>query len=70
MNADERRLPRLTLEEFERLYAEKLGMTVDQLHAEGLHAVACGPECDYEKCHGWKMDALPVFPALRRYAVK
>lgn len=42
----------LTGEEFERQYAERSAMTVEQLR-EWRIVVRC--DCDYEGCQGWAM---------------
>jgi hypothetical protein len=43
----------MTLEEFERGYAERSKMTVERLHALGLHGVPC--DCGEGECEGWQM---------------
>jgi hypothetical protein len=43
----------MTKEEFEKQYAEKSGLTIDQLHWFGLHAETC--DCGDERCNGWIM---------------
>jgi len=45
----------VTKQEFTERYARKSGFTVQQLLAAGLRAVPCQPDCDYEKCKGWRM---------------
>lgn len=42
-----------TLDEFEKGYAERSGLTVERLHELGLHAEPC--DCGADKCHGWQM---------------
>lgn len=42
-----------TIEEFEREYAERSGLTVDELHALGRWAEEC--DCDDGECDGWRM---------------
>ena len=44
----------MTKEEFERQYAEKSGLKVEQLQEYGLVAVSC--DCEYENCKGWSME--------------
>lgn len=39
--------------EFERGYAERSGMTVDELHDLGLRAEPC--DCGEDCCGGWKV---------------
>lgn len=39
--------------DFERAYAERSGVTVDELHSWGRYAEPC--DCDYEGCEGWAM---------------
>lgn len=41
-------------EQFEKSYAERSGMTVEQMHEMGLHAEKC-EDCDYIGCKGWQM---------------
>ena len=41
--------------EFERLYAMRSGLTVDETRALGLRPVRC--HCDYEGCRGWYMSS-------------
>lgn len=41
-------------DEFERSYAERSGMTVEELRELGCRVVPC--DCDYEGCQGWQMD--------------
>jgi len=43
----------MTKEAFEAAYAQRSGITVDELHALGRYAVSCG--CGDEACHGWQM---------------
>ena len=50
----------VTREEFEQQYAAGGGMTVEQLHALGLCAVSCRPDCDYDGCQGWIMALAPA----------
>ena len=40
-------------EDFERGYAERSGLTVDETRALGLRPVRC--HCGYEGCRGWYM---------------
>jgi hypothetical protein len=42
----------LTAAEFERLYAERSGLTVEELRALGRVVRPC--RCDYELCEGWQ----------------
>ena len=42
----------LTAEEFERQYAERTGVTVEQLREMGRIVAPC--YCDYEGCEGWQ----------------
>lgn len=46
-------IEKISKEQFEQEYARNSLMTVDELHARGLHAEPC--DCDYEKCRGWQM---------------
>lgn len=50
----------MTKDEFEKLYAERSGVTVEWLHAQGRHSIPCG--CDYEGCHGWQLVNKEDFP--------
>ena len=43
----------MTKDEFEKEYAEKSGMTVEELHKKGQYAKEC--DCEYENCKGWQM---------------
>ena len=45
-------LGKITADEFERQYAERSGMTVEELRGY-LTVRPC--ECDYEDCEGWQM---------------
>jgi hypothetical protein len=47
MSAD----PTITADEFERHYAERSGLTVDELRVYGRVVVRC--RCDDPKCEGW-----------------
>ena len=40
-------------DEFEKGYAERSGITVEDLHKRGQEAVPC--DCGEESCHGWAM---------------
>jgi len=44
--------PQITEEEFERQYAKRGGMTVEELRAMGRVVRPC--DCDYEDCEGWQ----------------
>lgn len=41
-------------DDFEREYAERTGVSVEQLHKWGRYAVPC-EGCDYPACEGWQM---------------
>ena len=43
----------MTKEEFERGYAERGGISLEQLHAWGRGAVPC--DCGAPECAGWQM---------------
>lgn len=43
----------MTKDEFEQGYAERSGLTVQELHEMGRYAVPCN--CGYEGCSGWAM---------------
>ncbi len=43
----------MVLEEFEKGYAERSGITVEKLHELGYYGIPC--DCDYELCEGWQM---------------
>ena len=43
--------PRTTADEFERTYAERSGITVEQLRSYGRIVQAC--DCGHETCQGW-----------------
>ncbi len=44
---------KITKEEFEYGYAQRSGLTVDELHTLGLRAEPC--DCGADNCRGWKM---------------
>ena len=44
----------MTMEEFEKYYADNSHMTVKKLRELGLVALLC--DCGEKGCHGWKMD--------------
>lgn len=44
---------KMTLDEFERQYAERSGVTVAWLHANDRFGVPC--DCGEEGCEGWQM---------------
>ena len=47
----------MTKEAFEKVYAERSGLTVDELHGFGLFAYPC--HCGQGGCAGWQiMDAV------------
>ena len=46
----------MTAEEFERKYAERTGITVEQLRKLGRIVAPC--DCDYEFCEGWQSTTL------------
>lgn len=48
----------MTEEEFEQAYAERAGMTVEQLRASGRVVRPC--DCDYELCEGWQLVSQEV----------
>jgi len=43
----------LTVEQFESRYAEKSGISVDELRHLGCHPAPC--DCGEENCGGWQM---------------
>ena len=43
----------MTKDAFERDYAKRSSITVEELHALGLRAERC--ECGEDGCNGWKM---------------
>ena len=43
----------MTCDEFEALYAQRSGVTVEQLHAWGRFAEPC--DCGNPICEGWAM---------------
>lgn len=43
----------MSAEEFEAAYAERSGVTVEQLHEAGRHAEPC--DCGDDLCEGWAM---------------
>ena len=53
MEAKNQHTPSITKEEFEKRYAGRSNVTVEWLHQNNLHAVAC--ECDESDCEGWCM---------------
>lgn len=64
--------PRVTADEFEAAYAERSGITVGQLHAQGRYAEPC--DCGEDGCEGWAMghqweDAI-VEDDLRRHGAR
>lgn len=52
----------ITYEQFERDYAKRSNLTVEELHAHGLYPKFCN--CGEEGCHGWAM-AQAVYPCGR-----
>lgn len=42
---------KITAEQFEREYAERCGVSVEELRSWGRVVAPC--ECDYEGCEGW-----------------
>lgn len=42
-------------DEFERQYATRSGLTVEQLHEFGRYGEPCTSDCDYPECEGWQM---------------
>ena len=48
----------MSLDEFEREYSARSGLTVAQLHAFGLYAVQCN--CGEGYCQGWQMVYAPT----------
>lgn len=51
-------LKNMTKDEFEKEYARKSGMTVEELHKMGLYAKEC--DCEYNNCKGWQMVNLKI----------
>jgi hypothetical protein len=51
-------------EKFEREYAERSGISLDELRALGLRAYTC--KCDYEECHGFQMMSESTYETLKR----
>ena len=45
----------ITAEEFEAGYAERSGVTVEQLHNRGRYAERCPGDCGWRGCTGWIM---------------
>jgi hypothetical protein len=45
-------MAQITAEEFERRYAERSGLTVEELRALGRVVRPC--DCEYEECEGWQ----------------
>lgn len=45
----------MTAVEFERDYAARSGVSVEQLHAWGRYAERCYPDCDSSGCCGWRL---------------
>lgn len=43
----------VTRDEFERAYAERSGVTVQELHDHGRFAEPC--DCGADMCEGWQM---------------
>lgn len=54
-----------TLDEFERGYAERSGLSLIELYALGLQGAVC--ICDDEDCEGWQMTGprSPIDPNIR-----
>jgi hypothetical protein len=52
----------ITKDEFERQYAARSGVTVEWLHAHGMHAAQCA--CDYAGCQGWGMESARIDAAV------
>ncbi len=55
----------MTAEEFERQYAERSGITVEQLRKMGRIVVPC--DCDYELCEGWQSTTAERLADERRF---
>lgn len=53
----------MTADEFATAYAERSGLTVDELKELGLVAREC--DCGDELCDGWQMVASFTLPAAR-----
>lgn len=51
-------------EEFEREYAERSGISLDELRALGLRPYTC--KCDYEECQGFQMLSESTHETLKR----
>lgn len=47
-----------TRDEFEQSYAERSGLTIDELHGMDLYAVPCN--CGEDGCKGWQMRNLTI----------
>lgn len=56
----------ITAEEFERAYAERSGITVEQLRELGRVVRPC--HCDYEECEGWQSVSKEAAAELDRAA--
>ncbi len=52
----ERYYQTVTAEEFERLYAARLGITIEALRANGRIVAPCS--CGDEICRGWQMTTI------------
>lgn len=50
----------LSKEKFEKDYAERSGMSLEQLHELGGHGEVC--DCEEVGCFGWKM----IFPNTKQ----
>ena len=55
----------MTAEEFERQYAERSGITVEQLRKMGRIVAPC--DCDYELCEGWQSTTAERLADERRF---
>lgn len=45
-------------EQFEREYAQRSNMSIDELQTHGLHAEPC--DCGDDRCQGWQMVSRPA----------
>ena len=58
---------RITAEQFEQAFAERFGMTVEELRALGRVVIPC--ECGVESCAGWQSVSHDVAASALRLPI-
>jgi len=57
----------MNIEEFEQGFAERSGVTVEWLRANGREAASC--HCDADDCPGWQMAHVNYLEDMERLAI-